>query len=173
MIIVLIGYMGSGKSSVGKELATILNYSFLDLDNYIEDQENASISEIFKNKGELYFRKVESKYLQELLDRSNNLVLALGGGTPCYGNNIEKLQNQKNVNTVFLQISIPHLVDRLLKEKDKRPLISHIETKADLQEFVGKHLFERMPFYSKAQNTVTTDNLTIKQVVKAILLKLF
>ncbi|WP_296386838.1 shikimate kinase, partial [Winogradskyella sp.] len=91
MIVVLMGYMGSGKSTIGRELATVLNYSFLDLDDYIVDKEKASVSNIFKTKGEIYFRKKETEYLKELTDSSQHLVLALGGGTPCYGKNIDIL----------------------------------------------------------------------------------
>ena len=84
MIIVLIGYMASGKSTIGRILADKLNYSFIDLDDYIEEKEQTSVSEIFKSKGEIYFRKLETTSLQALLNNKDNLVLSLGGGTPCY-----------------------------------------------------------------------------------------
>ena len=93
MIVVLMGYMGSGKSTIGKELATLLKYNFLDLDDYISEKENATISDIFKDKGEIYFRKKETEYLKEIINSYNDIVLALGGGTPCYGNNLKILND--------------------------------------------------------------------------------
>ncbi len=172
MIVVLMGYMGSGKSTIGKELATVLNYSFLDLDDYIIDKEKASISDIFKGKGEIYFRKKETEYLKELTDSSENLVLALGGGTPCYGKNIDVLTSNPNVELIYLKLSIPLLAERLFKERKKRPLISHINYEGDLLEFVGKHLFERIQYYSQAEYTVTTDNKSQQDVLENILTRL-
>ena len=80
MIIVLIGYMGSGKSTVGKELSKKLNFNFLDLDNYIENKYNSSVSDIFDNQGEIYFRKIESECVKEICEKDENLVFSLGGG---------------------------------------------------------------------------------------------
>lgn len=172
MIIVLMGYMGCGKSTVGKDLATILNYRFLDLDNYISDKENSSISSLFKTKGEIYFRKKESEYLKEILNTSENLVLALGGGTPCYANNLNILLNTKNVLTFYLKLSIRNLAIRLFNEKDQRPLISHLDSIEDLSEFIGKHLFERSPYYSQAENIINTDNKNVKDVMSEIVTQL-
>jgi shikimate kinase len=169
MIVVLMGYMGSGKSTIGKELATVLNYSFLDLDDYISDKENASISELFKAKGEIYFRKKESQYLSELVNSSQNLVLALGGGTPCYGKNSELLLNNLNVKTFYLKLSIPLLAKRLFKEREKRPLISHLKSEEDLLEFIGKHLFERVQYYHKAEGTINTDHKSRIDIIEEIL----
>lgn len=168
MIVALMGYMGSGKSTIGKNLATVLNYNFLDLDEYISEQENCSIPELFKNKGEIYFRKKETQYLNEVLSTKDNLVLALGGGTPCYGNNINILLDSSNVNLFYLKLSIPNLVLRLFKEKDSRPLISHLTTKEELTEFIGKHLFERTQHYNQASNIITTDNKSKKDILEEI-----
>lgn len=168
MIVALMGYMGSGKSTIGKNLATVLNYKFLDLDEYISEQENCSIPELFKNKGEIYFRKKETQYLNEVLSTKDNLVLALGGGTPCYGNNINILLDNSNVNLFYLKLSIPNLVLRLFKEKDSRPLISHLTTKEELTEFIGKHLFERTQYYNQASNIITSDNKSKKDILEEI-----
>ncbi|MDG4714262.1 shikimate kinase [Winogradskyella marincola] len=168
MIVALMGYMGSGKSTIGKNLATVLNYNFLDLDEYISEQENCSIPELFKNKGEIYFRKKETQYLNEVLSTKDNLVLALGGGTPCYGNNINILLDNSNVNLFYLKLSIPNLVLRLFKEKDSRPLISHLTTKEELTEFIGKHLFERTQYYNQASNIITSDNKSKKDILEEI-----
>ncbi|WP_296313287.1 shikimate kinase [Winogradskyella sp. UBA3174] len=172
MIVILMGYMGSGKSTISKELATVLNFSFLDLDDYIINKESASISELFKTKGEIYFRKKETAYLKELTSSKNNYVIALGGGTPCYGNNIELLVNNPNVVSFYLKLSIPSLAQRLFTEREKRPLISHLETEAMLLEFIGKHVFERVQYYTKANHTISTDNKSKQEVVEQIVMNL-
>ncbi|WP_179349352.1 shikimate kinase [Winogradskyella pacifica] len=166
MIIVLIGYMGSGKSTIGKELATALEYSFLDLDDYISDKEKGSISEIFKTKGEIYFRRKETEYLNEVINSSENIVLALGGGTPCYGKNMDLIINNTNVTSFYLKLSIPLLSKRLFTEREKRPLISHLNSETELLEFIGKHLFERNQYYSKSQFTLDTDHKAKQEILE-------
>ncbi|RSK39362.1 shikimate kinase [Mangrovimonas spongiae] len=172
MNIFLVGYMGSGKSTIGKQLSAILDFNFLDFDNLIEEKEDAIISTIFKNKGEVYFRKQEYKYLLELFKYDNHVV-SLGGGTPCYGHNMEQIKAQDNVVTVYLKAKIPTLVDRLILEKEKRPLISHIDDRASLTEFVGKHLFERSKFYLKSDLVIDVDDLSPEKVVNQIVALLF
>ncbi|MBJ6368837.1 shikimate kinase [Snuella sedimenti] len=168
MIITLIGYMASGKSTLGKELAVKLDYDFIDLDDYIEVKENTSVSNIFKTKGEIYFRTIETKYLKTLIESKSNLILSLGGGTPCYGNNMNVLLNAPYVKSIYLKASIPTLVARLKNEKRKRPLIAHLETDEQLTEFIGKHLFERTQFYTQAQLTLLTDNKDSTTIVNEI-----
>lgn len=165
--------MASGKSSVGKILANKLNYEFIDLDDYIENEEQNSVANIFKSKGELYFRKLESKYLKSILENKNKVVLSLGGGTPCYGNNMDVILSDSNSKSVYLKTGIPTLVGRLKNEKSKRPLIAHIETDDLLTEFIGKHLFERNQFYNLAEIKITTDNKTEADIVEELLLNLF
>ena len=165
MIIVLIGYMGSGKSTVGKELAKKLNFNFLDLDNYIENKYNSTISDIFDIQGEIYFRKIESECVREICKKNENIIFSLGGGTPCYGNTMTYLLNS-SVISVYLKGSINNF-KRLLIEKNKRPLISNINEK-NLKEFIAKHLFERSKFYNKANHIVNIDSFTIKQLVDRI-----
>lgn len=172
MTIVLIGYMGSGKTTIGNELSNILGYQFEDLDAYIEKQEGQSISELFQSKGEIYFRKVESKYLVDIL-KMQDVVISLGGGTPCYGNNMQAILSSPDTISIYLKASIPTLVERLKKERKKRPLISHLKSDAELTEFVGKHLFERNVFYNQSNYTVSVENKSIKEIVEAIVSKLF
>ena len=172
MIIVLMGYMGSGKSTIGRQLAEVLNYRFVDLDDYIVEKEETTINEIFQKRGEIYFRKIEASYLKEVLTNSDDIILALGGGTPCYGTNLELLLQNERVKSLYLKLSIPNLVERLFKERDTRPLISHLETKEDLMEFIGKHIFERVQFYDKAEFTIACDNKSEKEITEAILLQL-
>ncbi|WP_372753430.1 shikimate kinase [Mariniflexile sp.] len=167
------GYMASGKSTIGRILAKQLNYKFLDLDDYIEENEKATVSNIFQAKGEVYFRKKETQYLNQLLESESNLVLSLGGGTPCYSNNMDLILNTVNAKSVYLKASIPTLIDRLKNEKSKRPLIAHIETDELLAEFIGKHLFERSQFYSQANVIISTDNFNEAQIIEEITNKLF
>jgi shikimate kinase len=89
----LLGYMGSGKSTVGKELARILSVPFVDLDSEIEKSENKSVSQIFDERGAIYFRKKEKLVLEEVLSSEKNTVLSLGGGTPCYFGSMNYLNN--------------------------------------------------------------------------------
>ncbi|MDO5970070.1 shikimate kinase [Flavivirga aquimarina] len=173
MIVVLIGYMASGKSTLGKILANKLNYDFIDLDDYIEEKEQLLVSDIFKYKGEIYFRKIETLYLKELLNNNTKLVLSLGGGTTCYSNNMDFIKNSPNVKSIYLKALIPTLVARLKNEKNKRPLIAHIKTDELLTEFIGKHLFERTPFYSLSEVTITTDNKTEEDIIEELVLQLF
>lgn len=172
MNIVLIGYMGSGKSTIGRKLAEIVESEFIDLDDYIQKSENLTIPEIFETKGEIYFRKMEHFYLKEVLQR-NNIILALGGGTPCYGSNMEVILNAKEAHSIYLKSSIPNLVQRLTLEKAQRPLIARLKTDEELAEFIGKHLFERSVYYSKCHQTVVTDGKSVLDIAEAIVASLF
>ncbi len=172
MTLFLIGYMGSGKSLIGQKLAEVLGYDYIDFDDYISQQEGLSISDIFKTKGEIYFRKAEYKYLQNVLNLNDTLV-SLGGGTPCYGNNMQSLLDVDSSMTIYLKASIPTLTGRLFDERSQRPLIAHLESKAELSEFIGKHLFERAPFYEQASMTISTNGKGVDQIIEEILLQLY
>ena len=173
MIIVLIGYMASGKTSIGKKLAKKLDYNFLDLDDYIEEKEKLSVSDVFKEKGEIYFRKQEALYLNQLLKSENNTVLSVGGGTPCYSGNMALILASEQVKSIYLKASLSTLANKLLRKKAKRPLIAHVETIEEMIEFVGKHLFERVQFYNQAEIKVSIDGITKDEVVENIVLELF
>ncbi len=166
--VVLIGYMGCGKSSVGRKLATQNGMDFMDLDEYIEAKEAQSIKAIFEEKGEVYFRKIEAKYLLECLEYYSNTVISLGGGTPCFGNNMSYILSVPFTISIYLQTSIGELSNRLFDQKSKRPLIAHVKHKDELSEFIAKHIFERMDFYSKAKYTIKTDAKTLEEVVNEI-----
>nr|CUV01044.1 Shikimate kinase [Cellulophaga sp. An8] len=170
MQIVLIGYMGSGKSTVGKELAKQLKINFLDLDSYIEQKYEMTISELFSAKGEIFFRKAEIVCLNEVFASKEDFVLSTGGGTPCYGDNINVMtSNTKNV--FYLNVPIPELIKRLVKEKEHRPLIANIPEN-ELPEFLGAHLFERSYFYTKAHHTILVQQKEASKVVNEIVAKL-
>ena len=166
MKIVLLGYMASGKSSIGRRLSKKLSLRFLDLDDYIIEKEKMSISEIFKNKGEVYFRLIENKYLKEVLNFEDDFILALGGGTPCYANNMDEINNS-DAKSFYLQGSTQTMIKRLIKKKSKRPLIASLSDDK-IPEFVAKHLFERRPYYEQAETIINIDNKTKKKVTKEL-----
>ena len=171
MIVVLLGYMGCGKSTVGQILAENLGFNFIDLDAYIEQKQQASISEIFNSKGEIFFRKIESEAVKQLCEQSDSLVLALGGGTPCYSDTMHFLVNHPNVKTVFLNLSLKNLSERLIHEKAKRPLIANLANE-NIPEFIAKHLFERSYYYNQAEIAIQTDSLDVDDIVDVIKAKL-
>ena len=172
MIITLLGYMGVGKTTIGEQLAIVLKYQFIDLDAYIEMKELQSVSEVFKTKGEIYFRKQEHFYLQEILSSNKKIVLALGGGTPCYANNMKLISGLGSIS-FYLQLSPNLLANRLFLEKEKRPLIKNIQSIEKLTEFIGIHLFERQVYYTSAVYTITAANLSVKKITEAIVEKLY
>ena len=115
MNIVLLGYMGCGKSTIGKKLAQERQLQFYDLDNVIENQEGQAISKLFETKGELYFRKREAELLRQFISKNDNYILSLGGGTPCYANNMDFLLEQ-NLQTVYLKAQLETIIGRLKEE---------------------------------------------------------
>lgn len=165
MKIILLGYMASGKSTVLKELSKKFKINAIDLDDYITDKEGDTIVNIFKNKGEIYFRKQENRYLAELLKSSNDFVLALGGGTPCYANNMELITRLST--SIYLKANLKTLFNRLQNEKDSRPLITDL-TDEKLQEYIAKHLFERGIFYEQALYQISIDDKSIEDIVEDI-----
>jgi shikimate kinase len=166
MQIILLGYMASGKSTIGKVVSKKLNINFIDLDDYISEQEKMSVPEIFKMKGEIYFRRIENTYLKEILNSEGNFVLSLGGGTPCYANNMEEINNSEAIS-IYLQGNVPTMVKRLIKKKSKRPLIASLGDD-QIPEFVAKHLFERRFFYEQAKMTIKIDEKSKKQVAEEL-----
>ncbi|MFC2109374.1 shikimate kinase [Bacteroidota bacterium] len=168
MKIVLIGYMGSGKSSIGRRLSEKLKCRLIDLDDFIVEKENASVKEIFEEKGEAYFRAKEEECLQELLSIEGDVILSLGGGTPCFGNNMQFVLDAKNTKSFYLKASVAKLADKLMLKKAKRPLIANIETKEALTEFIEKHLSDRSPYYEKAEYKVVMDDKSKKEVVEEL-----
>ncbi|MGV6831465.1 MAG: shikimate kinase [bacterium] len=172
MKIVLLGYMASGKSSVGRLLANVLNYSYIDLDHYIEEQEESTVQTIFDSKGEIYFRKQELHYLKEVLSNRDNMVLSLGGGTPCFGQNMNFIKQAANAHSIYLKLSPENLALRILEDPQPRPLVDHLKEKEKLIEFIQKHLFERNFYYNQATSKLEVGEKSLQEIVEEIVLKL-
>lgn len=162
--IILLGYMGCGKSTIGKNLAKQLELPFIDLDQQIELQQGKSITQIFQDHGEIYFRKLEHQALNNLIEQDASFVLSLGGGTPCYANNHLVLELPQ-IDSIYLKGSIETLANRLENHKEHRPVLNK-DSQDTLETFIAKHLFDRSYFYYKAKHILPIDNKSIDQVVQ-------
>ena len=151
----LIGFMGTGKSHWGKLWAVANKLTFVDLDVLIENEEHINIAEIFDTKGEDYFRKLEKEVLRKCGELKNTLI-ACGGGTPCFFDNMQWM-NDHGV-TIYIQSGPVEILDRVMEEKEKRPLLKKLN-KGELLFYIEQKLKEREPFYSQAQIKVESDSL--------------
>ncbi|MBO9565409.1 MAG: shikimate kinase [Niastella sp.] len=148
MRIILIGFMGSGKTHWGTQVAHRLQLPFFDLDEEVVKAENGtSVTDIFATKGEEYFRQKEKDIMEQLVDANESMVLSCGGGTPCFFNNIEYMKKVGIV--VWLNTHVDVILQRLLKEKAKRPLIKDIDDEG-LRTFIIRKLNERRMYYEQA-----------------------
>lgn len=164
--IILLGYMGCGKSTIANKLSKVIQIPFVDLDEMIVEKMNLSINAIFEKHGEIYFRKIEHDVFIELLNAPESFIIGLGGGTPCYANNHELL-NGDNVVSIYLKASIETLFNRLAFNSSKRPLIAD-KNPEEMKEFIAMHLFERSFYYNQAQYKVVVDDKTIDQTANEI-----
>ena len=164
MRIFLIGFMGCGKTTLGKKLAKNLNYNFIDLDNYIEKTTNKTITEIFENKGEKKFRIVEKESLMEVC-KKDNLVIATGGGTPCFFDNMQKILDSGKA--IYLKMEIEDLLERLEAKKSQRPLIENNSAK-ELENFIRNKLSEREYFYKKSNYILQGKSICEKEIQNLI-----
>ena len=155
--IFLTGFMGSGKSTIGKKLAKLYKVNFVDLDQYIEQKEKLSVQSLFENFGEEAFRKMEKKCLDEVLINEKNTVIALGGGTICFENNLGNIK--KNGLLIYIELPAVALAQRLEKSKVKRPLLKNYKGD-ELVSFVANKLDERKEYYHKAHIVVPGISLT-------------
>lgn len=142
----LVGYMGVGKTTIGRRVASLLGWSFIDLDHYIEHRYRKSLSLIFRENGELGFRQLENKMLKEvsMIERA---VISTGGGAPCFMGNLDIMLSSGGV--IYLQASEELLFNRLVRGRDHRPLIASMNDD-ELKTFISESLSKRMPYYSKA-----------------------
>ena len=165
--IILLGYMGCGKSTIANRLSKITTIPYLDLDKCIEERTNLSIKDIFEQHGEIYFRKLEREVLIDLLNAPDDLIIGLGGGTPCYANNHELLKGD-SILSIYLKASVETLFERLVTNKSKRPLIAD-KNEEEMKEFIAKHLFDRSFYYNQAQYKVNIDGKTKDETTQDIL----
>ena len=163
--IFLIGYMGSGKSSALKQLGKLLSWETYDLDRLFEERYKISVQDFFHKYDETAFRKLESQLLKEIVNYEN-AIIATGGGTPCFYDNMEWMN--ANGTTIFIKVSPKTAVNRLINSKKKRPLIEG-KSEQELLEYVERHYGERMPFYEKAHITVKGENLDFKDLLDDII----
>ena len=164
MRIFLIGFMGCGKSSLGKRLANKLNLEFVDLDNEIERIHGKSISSIFQIEGEVKFRFYENEQLDRVCELKN-IVVSTGGGTPCFSDNM-KIINETGVS-IYIKMSSESLLYRLVNSKKDRPLVKNM-TYFELQKFISRKLNEREVFYNQANLVVKGENLKLNYLIELI-----
>lgn len=159
--IYLIGYMGVGKTTVGKKLARLLDISFIDLDRFIESKYHKTVAELFAERGETEFRLIEQKSLGEVSE-IENVVISTGGGAPCFFDNMEWM-NRTGI-TVYIQATPEELAARLRASKTVRPLVAG-KPHHELIPFITNHLSEREKFYNQAKIVYKTDHLITKKDV--------
>tara|TARA_Y100001968_G_C19365855_1_gene722457 strand:+ start:193 stop:696 length:504 start_codon:yes stop_codon:yes gene_type:complete len=150
----LIGFMGAGKSLIGKSLAEKLNLQYIDLDNFIEESEKKTIIDIFHNSGESYFRELEKKYINQII-KQDNLLVSTGGGTPTFHALMDTMNSFGE--TIYLECSKETLFKRLNKDKSKRPMISSLSSE-NLKKYIEIKMEERKCFYKKATYIISNDN---------------
>lgn len=162
--IALVGYMGSGKSFLGRQLSHALQLPFFDLDEVIGQLSGCSLTDLMKRKGEIVFREFEKNSLDMVLQKES-FVLACGGGTPAYYNNMDNLLSHTEV--VYLDCSIEVLEKRLLPDLSNRPLLDGLP-KEEVSTFIAKHLFERRPIYERAHKSVKSDSITVEDIISIL-----
>lgn len=160
--ILLTGYMGAGKTTLGRALAERLGMTFIDLDQYIEQRFRKSISQIFAEKGEEGFRDIERRMLHEVAE-FEDVIISTGGGTPCFFDNID-FMNSKGI-TVYLKVPVERLFIRLSIAHRQRPLIKD-KNDEELRAFIAEQLAKREPHYSKAQYSFVADRLEDKEQIR-------
>ena len=153
--IILIGYMGSGKTTVGKALSKDTGMMFYDLDWYIESRMRKTVSQIFAERGEEGFRQIEHNMLHEVAE-FENVIISCGGGTPCFFDNMDYLNQQGDV--VYLKATPETLYKHLMMAKVERPLLKG-KSPEELIAYITEHLQERAPFYEKARHTLDVNVL--------------
>jgi shikimate kinase len=167
MRVFLIGFMGSGKTHWGKQLATQLKMPYYDLDDVISSKEKKSVSQIFAESGEESFRLKEREVLESLIDENATMVLSCGGGTPCFFNNIETMKKYGVV--VWLNTHIEVLLQRLKNEKAARPLIKNVPD-ANMRSYIVRKLNERRIYYEQADVMIDNeDSISVNDFIQTVL----
>lgn len=164
MRIFLIGFMGCGKSTMGRSLAAALNLTFVDLDTYLEERFFRTIPQIFAEEGEDAFRRKERKVLEEVA-AFDQVIVATGGGAPCFFDNME-LMNEAGY-CVFLDVDMETLIHRLTHARIERPLVKG-KSPNELREFIGGLMQKRRPFYEKARYIIKGSEIKPEQVIELV-----
>jgi shikimate kinase len=165
MKIFLIGFMGSGKTYLGKQLSEKLRLPFFDLDAQIESNEGKTIDQLFEENGEEYFRLLEMDSLHIITESHESFIMATGGGTPCYYNNIDYMNLAGT--TVWINSSIDILFERLLYERSKRPLLKNLD-ESQLKAFIQKKFSDRKIYYEQAAISVEDDHESLEKILNKI-----
>ncbi len=166
MKIFLIGFMGSGKTHWGPQLSDKVGLPFFDLDKVITEKENKTISEIFAENGEEYFRYLEKEVLEELVEENKEFIISCGGGTPCFFNNIKFMKRKGTV--IWLNTQIDILVNRLLKDKYSRPVLKDIADE-ELKPYILKKILSRKLYYEQADIIVNEESLSVDTFAEIII----
>lgn len=164
MRLFLIGFMGSGKSTMGRALASQLDLTFIDLDSFLEEKYFKTIPQIFAEEGEEGFRKKERKVLEEVCS-FDNVIVATGGGAPCFFDNMDLMNNSGYC--IFLDVQVSSLVSRLLHARVERPLIKG-KSAEELEAFIGLTMEKRRPFYEKAKYILRGSEITTNQIIELL-----
>lgn len=164
MIFFLIGFMGSGKTTLGRQLAVRLGYRFIDQDEFIEQKFQLSVSEIFANYGEEKFREAEKEALKEIV-KDTNCIVATGGGTPCFHDNLQFMNNHGL--TIYLKVDPEVIFQRLKATHINRPLVMN-KTAEELLLYIKQKLTERNPFYSGAKLILYSKDLMVDDIIRAL-----
>ena len=160
--IFLIGYMGAGKTTLGKAFARAMGLTFVDLDWYIEERYHKTVRQIFEERGEDGFRELEKRMLHET-GEFEDVVISVGGGTPCFFDNMDYMNAVGE--TVFLDVDVKVLFRRLKVAKQQRPLLAN-KTDEELMTFIVEALQKRLPFYSKAKYVFNGERLEDRRQIQ-------
>ena len=160
--IFLIGYMGAGKTTLGKAFARAMGLTFIDLDWYIEERFHKTIRELFTERGEDAFRDLERRMLHEV-GEFEDVVISVGGGTPCFFDNVDYMNSVGE--TVFLDVDIRVLFRRLKIAKQQRPLLDG-KSDEELMQFIQEALQNRLPFYTRAKHTFNGEKLEDRRQIQ-------
>ncbi len=163
--IFLVGFMGAGKSTLGKKLANKIGYQFIDIDQEIEKKFEMSILSFFKLYGESIFREEETRMVNKIIDEDRNAVIATGGGLPVFNNNMALL-NRSGI-TCYLHRPVKELYQRLSKNREKRPLIKDLDDDR-LLEFIEAGLTKRETYYNLSQHKLSRDQQTVEQIINIL-----
>jgi len=162
--IFITGFMGSGKTYWAKMWAEKTSLNYFDLDEQIETTVGDTVAQIFEKKGEGYFREME-RYVMRKFSLRDNFILACGGGTPCFFDNLQWMN--EHGTTIYLQASPDEILDRIMNETQERPLLNKVNA-SELLFFIEKKLKEREPFYKQAKHILNTNELTIDSLSEII-----